>query len=103
MDHLAAYARFRMMLLYVVQGWMSDAQVVYDTLQKKYPEKTNGYIYAEMAQVFWTEYAASGMLDQACGRAVQIANQDIEGYRYLGSEYHGYQSLKYKPIIMSFR
>jgi hypothetical protein len=98
MDHLAAYARFRMMLLYVVQGWMSDAQVVYDTLQKKYPENTDGHIYAQMARAFWTEYAVSGMLDQACGKAVQVANQSKEeATRYLGSDYHGYQSLKYQP------
>ncbi len=32
--NLAAYARYRIMLLYLLQGWDSDAQVIYETLQE---------------------------------------------------------------------
>jgi hypothetical protein len=98
MDYLAAYARYRIMLLHVVRGWKSDALVVYNTLQEKFPENSNGHIYAQMAHAFWADYVSSGNIGQACGKAIELAMlNEEEATRYIGSNYHGWQSLQYQP------
>ncbi len=67
---LEAYSRFRIMLLHVVRGYMKEAQVVYDTLQEKFPEGTVGHEYAEMATAFWDAFHASDDVAVACSAAI---------------------------------
>jgi hypothetical protein len=80
--------RFRLIGLHILRGNVSDAQVVYQTLLKKYPEGTPGSIYAKMAQVFWDNYTVTQNIGQACGKSLAIAieNQEI-ATRYLIDEY----------------
>jgi hypothetical protein len=75
-DHLAAYSRYRIMLLHLTRGWLSDAKVVYDTLQKKYPEGTVGHIYAVLAEDVWTEFALSNDLKKACEKGLAFASEN---------------------------
>jgi hypothetical protein len=95
--HLAAYARYRIMLLHVLRGYLPEAQVVYDTLQEKFPAGNVGHAYAEMATAFWTEYQSSQNFRQACAKAIAYARANSEMLIPLGSDYHGWQSRWYKP------
>lgn len=101
--NIAAYARFRIMLLHVASGYLSDAQTVYDTLQAKFPPGQPGHAYAEMAVVFWDEYQRAHSFEQACSKAIEYAAANPAAIlAYLGNGeyarmYYGDQSLEYKP------
>ncbi|MCJ7435785.1 MAG: hypothetical protein MUO77_20075 [Anaerolineales bacterium] len=105
---LAAYARYRIMLLYVLQGWNSDAKTVYDTLQKMFGEGKVGHIYAEAATIFLEEYHATANVQLSCQKVVEyVTANEVEALKYLGNIkdtsdlslalYHGFQSLDYSP------
>jgi hypothetical protein len=86
--YLSAYARFRIMVVHLLHGYDSDAQVVYQTLLKKYPEGTPGSIYAKMAQVFWQNYEKNHSLGQACEEAITAMKPvEEEATRYLIDDY----------------
>lgn len=100
--HLAAYAQYRIMLLYIRQGMQTEAQEAYDILQKNFPNAKPGYIYTEMAAAFWAEYQSTSDIGQACSKAVMYAaTHQSEILTYLGNtwenHYHGWQSLDYQP------
>jgi hypothetical protein len=61
------------MLLHVTQGYLSDAQTVYGTLQEKFPAGEVGHAQAEMATAFWDEYQATKDMALACGKAIEYA------------------------------
>ena len=100
--HLAAYAQYRIMLLYIQQDMQTEAQTAYDTLQKNFSAGKAGDVYAEMATAFWMEYQSTSDIAQACNRAIDYATAyQTEALLYLGntveSHYHGWQSLDYQP------
>ena len=95
---LAAYSRFRIIVLHIRRGWISDARTVYDTLQAKFPEGQPGHIYAELATAFWDDFTATLDLSSACWEAMGFAiSKRSEILPSLGSEHHGYQSQQYRP------
>lgn len=101
-NNLAAYARYRIMLLHVKQGHISDAKVVYNTLQEKFPAGVAGHAYADMAKAFWDSYEKDNDLGIACKKAIDYATAyPLEVLTYLGNtgnnRYHGHQSHVYKP------
>ncbi|MBI5943420.1 MAG: VCBS repeat-containing protein [Chloroflexi bacterium] len=95
---LAAYARYRIMLLYVLQNKLPDAEAAYDTLQKEYLfDKPGGY-FAQMAFLFWKKYQITQDIKQACDEAVMYAATDPEILlKYLGDFDHGIHSMEYTP------
>lgn len=96
--NLAAYARYRIMLLHIIQGHLKEAQVVYETLQEKFPEGSNGHEYSVIAKAFWGEYQLSKDIGKACADAISMTNEHQEVLRFLGSDYHNSrQDLMYKP------
>jgi hypothetical protein len=95
--HLAAYARFRIMLLHLRRGYLPEAQTVYDTLQARFPLGQPGHAFAELAQAFWEQYQASQDMGQACGKAIAYAAAHADSLAYLGSWHHGFQSRTYQP------
>jgi hypothetical protein len=101
-DNLAAYASYRIMVIHALHGYFSDAQVVYNDLQKHYLEAKNGSIYAKLATEFWKEYAASRDMSKGCSKALDFARQNwLEVTQYLGNTdggatYFGNQGLKYE-------
>ena len=106
--NIAAYSRFRIMLLHILRGWLPEAQTVYDTLQEKFPDGQSGHAYAEMATAFWEEYMISQDVGLACGKAISFAEvHQSEILVYLGNVrdiwningpfFHGWQSLEYGP------
>jgi hypothetical protein len=102
-NNLAAYARFRIMLLHFLRGWLPEAQTVYNILQDKYPSGIVGHAYAEMATAFWNEYQTTQDIRKSCGKAIDYTMahpQDILAYLGNGDfeiAYFGEQSLTYKP------
>lgn len=94
---LAAYARYRIIVLHLLQGHTSAAQIVYDTLQEKFPAGNAGHPYAEMAAAFWASYQTTPQIASACAHAIAYAGQHPEILIPLGSDYHGDQSRQYKP------
>jgi hypothetical protein len=91
------------MLIYVQQGWMVDAETVYNTLQNKFPENQAGHAHSEMAAVFWSAYQDSQDIGNACEQAIQYAVANPEAIlAYLGNgeyskAFYGSYSLDYKP------
>lgn len=96
--YLAAYARFRIMLIHLLRGYLSDAEIVYNTLQEKFPAGQPGAEFAEMAALFWNEYKISSDMGLSCAAAIQyISNYPDILTTYLGDYYHGAQSPTYNP------
>jgi hypothetical protein len=93
--NLAAYSRFRLMLLHILRGWLPEAQVLYNTLQEKFPDGQAGHFFAELASAFWDEYQASRNIGESCGKAIEFASTNPDILAYLGSYNHGWQSLSY--------
>jgi hypothetical protein len=101
--NLAAYARFRIMLLHIKRGFLPEAKTVYDALQQKFPSGQPGYAYAEMAAAFMDAYTSSQSLERACESAIAYTTtHPKEILAYLGNgeyteSFYGEQSLKYVP------
>lgn len=96
--NLAAYTRYRIMLLHVARGYLAEAEIVYNTLQEKYPEGQPGHMFAELAQEFWEEYLVSQNIEQSCSAAIEYAEDHVDTiFYYISSNYHGDQSRRYEP------
>jgi len=101
---LAAYAYYRIMLLYIVQNHESDAGTVYNTLQQKFGDDSYGHPYVEMTASFWEAYQSTHKMYDSCVAAIQYAAEHPEILTPLGSNYHGEQSHIYVPAdVCPFR
>ncbi len=94
---LAAYAYYRIMLLYLVQNHEPEATTVYNTLQKKFGSDQYAHPYVEMATAFWEAYQSTHKMYDGCAAAIQYAAEHPEILTPLGSDYHGSQSHIYVP------
>jgi tetratricopeptide (TPR) repeat protein len=98
---LAAYAHYRIMLLYVQRGELAEAQAEYDMLWRGFTSGKPGHAHAQMATAFWMEYQKSTDIGQACTEAVRYAAaHSKEILTYLGNSdysdvFFGEQSLNY--------
>jgi hypothetical protein len=93
-----AYGRYRIMLLHIVQGHLSEAEVVYNTLIAKFPKGDHGSQYAELATVFWNSYHEGGDLGDACEAAAAYSTGNAEQIlNPLGSDFYGFYSRDYTP------
>ena len=101
--HLAAYGRYRILLLHTVRGFLPEAETLFNTLTETFLPGQPGYAYVELAAAFWNEYRASANMGQACAAAIEYAAlHPVEVLFYLGNgEYtddiFGSQSLEYRP------
>jgi hypothetical protein len=71
--YLAAYSRYRIYLLHTVRGWTAEAQVVYDTLQSRFPPGQTGHVYAEVATAFKDGYEPASDIERGCSNANAFA------------------------------
>lgn len=94
-NQLSAYARYRIMIIYLERGWDSDAKTVYETLIEKYPQGNLGYPYTELATEFWNEFQSSHDLTFSCDEAITYATKHTEILEPLGS--HGLFDKHYEP------
>jgi hypothetical protein len=100
-NYLSAYARYRIMLIYVKRGWLPEAKVIYDSLPEQYPVGKEGHVIAELATVFWNELISSNNLFTSCSEAIDFTNENVfEIFNYVSSvktdesydwTYHGWQ------------
>jgi hypothetical protein len=81
--HLAAYARFRIMLLHLVHGTEADAATVYMSLRARVPPGEPGFVFVEMAEHFWAEYQSTHALGPACKQAQRFIASYPEALGYL--------------------
>jgi hypothetical protein len=96
--NLEAYARYRILLLHTLRNFLPDAEVVYTTLQTKFPAGTEGHEFAVLAKVFWEAFQFSGDLSAACSEAVRHAQTEgLTKSGVLGPFYYGEESLAYEP------
>jgi tetratricopeptide (TPR) repeat protein len=105
-DNLAAYAYYRIMLVYIFRDMKTEAEEIYNTLQEKYPIEKDGYSYAKMATIFWENYQISKNKGAACSIIVEyVKEHPKEVFTYLGDSaflydeepIHGWQSKTYLP------
>ena len=97
--HLAAYARFRILVLHALHGYDRDGQIVYDTLIERFPAGQPGYESAVLALGFWPAYLATHDVGQACTQALQAVGDDAEDILYwLDGDFHGIQAPDYQRI-----
>jgi hypothetical protein len=93
---LSAYAAYRTMLVYVVQGLEAEAQSAYGTLQAQFLEGEAGHPYAKLASVFWQVYSGGGDISAACTRAVEYASVHTgEVLAPLSGGFYGYLNREY--------
>ncbi len=85
--NLAAYSYFRMMLAEIKLGYPSRAQTIYDWLQANYTVDMPGYVYTELASLFWTEYQKSADFGKGCSAIYAFARLHPEEiFRYLATQ-----------------
>jgi hypothetical protein len=99
--NLAAYARYRMMIAYLLQGDLDTAQSEFIALKGQFPEGKIGHAYFEMADALWREIQTTNDLRSACEKPIEYAmNHPVEILAYLGNgeyakAYYGHQSIVY--------
>jgi hypothetical protein len=92
---LSAFARWRLVLTYLLIGRPQDAQLAYDSLQEDYSSGT-GQNVAQMAHMFWTTYQNDDSITEACGAVIA----DVESHRPLLDFYnrnYGYANPHWEP------
>jgi hypothetical protein len=94
---LSAYAYYRLVALYAARGETDKAANQYAAMQQLFPARNPGYPYCEMAAAFQAAFAYTRDLTAACGAAIQYASEHPDILIPLGSDYHGWQSILYKP------
>jgi tetratricopeptide (TPR) repeat protein len=93
---LAAYAYYRIMLIYVLQGRLIDAQKMYDILQTKFGK--NEQAFTGLATTFWSEYNLSHTIDNACQQTIKYVESNSEIIEKLGVNYYNFLSNQiYQP------
>jgi hypothetical protein len=72
---ISAYARFRLVELYVHVGRVMEAESHRSYLRTNYPLGSPGYIYAYLANTFWWEYVKDMDISAACAAVRQEAEK----------------------------
>jgi hypothetical protein len=84
--NLAAYARYRIMLLRLLDNKIGPAEIAYTDLEKTFPKGKTGHLYAELAASFWENYKVSQNMAEACSAAIRFANDNLDSiFKYLGN------------------
>lgn len=82
----------------VVQGHLTEAEIVYNTLIEKNPEFVLGSQYTSLATIFWNSYRDSGDIGAACVAAAEYtAINDDRGLSPLSSDFYMFYSRDYSP------
>ena len=100
-QQIVAYAYYRIMLLYLVQGNISKAEnTYYHIMQHEYSSQP---LSGKIAVEFWEEYQSTKSLGQACQMVIEtVAEEQEDFFRYIGNLDNGHngfgdQSHNYLP------
>jgi hypothetical protein len=93
--NLAAYAYYRMMLLYILQGNTVKAATTFSTLQDQFSTGSPGNYFAQIASIFWQEYQSSASVQNSCRNVVAYVQEHPLPVEYLGDWDHGVHSINY--------
>jgi hypothetical protein len=77
-ERMKAYARFRLVELYVRAGRVNEAEWHRSYMRTNHPVGTPGYFYAYLANAFWWGYADGEDISAACARVVEEAQAHEE-------------------------
>jgi hypothetical protein len=83
--NLAAYARYRILLVYALNGWAGEAEAMLVVLREKFPAGQPGGQYTELAQAFWEAYSPRKSIAEGCSAANAFAAlRGEEMWQYIG-------------------
>lgn len=103
-SNLAAYAYYRIMLLYILQNDTAKAASTFSTLQHQFATGSPGNYFVQIASIFWQEYQSSLSIQNSCKNVVEYVQEHPLPVEYLGDRDHGVHSIHYKPeTICPFR
>jgi hypothetical protein len=88
---IQAYARFRLVELFVRAGRVMEAEWHRSYLRSNYPPGTPGYIYGYLANTFWWEYVKEEDIAAACGAVKRESEKNKADVFALFSAY-GFQN-----------
>lgn len=94
---LSAYARYRIMVLHVHRGLVSDAETVYHNLLDQVAPDSAGAPYLDLARAFWEAYQGGEDIRGGCPAAVTYATQHPEILGPLGNSDDRWWSHHYQP------
>jgi hypothetical protein len=94
---LAAFARWRLLLAFLLMGELDSAQLEYNRLQVDYPAGSVGYEVAAMARTFWMAYLADSCIADGCAEVVAAAEEDASVQDFFNSNY-GYANPWWEPM-----
>ena len=94
---LTAYARFRLLLIGVLQG-QANAKDQLDQLTAEFPNDSPAHDTQQMAQTFWDKYQATQDIKAACAAANAYANEQYQIFEDLNL--FGYSNRSYTPDDM---
>ncbi len=98
---LGAYARYKIMLLHVLRGFTTEAEIVYTTLRAVVPEGSAGFPFADLARVFWEAFMERGDLEAACAEAIAFADEhQAQIVAPLGRDFYGFGQRRYQAWDM---
>ena len=94
---LAAYAYYRIMLVYILQNDTAEAESTLSTLQSQFPTGSPGNYFTQVTSIFWQEYQSSMNVQSSCNKVVGYAQENPIPTEYLGDWDHGVHSIHYTP------
>lgn len=92
---LAAFARWRTALTYLLADDPENAQAQHSYLQTDYPSGSTGHNVVALAEVFWTAYAADASINIACSAMVKAAKTDTSVHDFFNETY-GYANPRWE-------
>lgn len=90
-DRLAAYAYFRLMLVYAAQDEGQRVLLTNEIIQGTFPPESAGHPYALLAAQFWRRYPINQDISYACSRVRIYADDHLdEVITPLGDAFYGW-------------
>jgi hypothetical protein len=94
-QHLTAFARFRLILAYLLQKDENQAKTILEKIKKEQPE----HICTTLSQILWENYQTIKDITKACKEVINYAkgNPKIKEdfYEYFIGQHYGYYDLPY--------
>jgi hypothetical protein len=95
--NLSAYARFKLIVVYMLKDQTEFAGIVLNELQAAYPEGSQQHAYVRLAEAFWDGWESGG-IPAGCAAAAAYAEEHAEAVLApLGPAAFGYANLEVSP------